>query len=131
MLQCHRNVSSWWSFQFHSGNLLIKTANQFFSAKFSITSFQTFKDDLDEDDVMLLDTWNQLFIWVGANANKIEKEKTAVAAVNKINFNSISWNNNLLVRVPSNWPCWPRCWHQYYNSKTRPRTSNIYRWIYA
>ena len=39
---------------------------------------------------MLLDTWNQLFIWVGANANKIEKEKTAVAAVNKINFNSIS-----------------------------------------
>ena len=65
-------------------------ANQFFSAKFFITSFQTFKDDLDEDDVMLLDTWNQLFIWVGANANKIEKEKTAVAAVNKINFNSIS-----------------------------------------
>ena len=39
---------------------------------------------------MLLDTWNQLFIWVGANANKIEKEITAVAAVNKINFNSIS-----------------------------------------
>ena len=57
---------------------------------FSTTSFQTFKDDLDEDDVMLLDTWDQLFIWVGANANKIEKEKTAVAAVNKINSNSIS-----------------------------------------
>ena len=35
---------------------------------------------------MLLDTWKQLFIWVGADANKIEKEKTAVAAVSLHKF---------------------------------------------
>ena len=30
---------------------------------------------------MLLDTWNQLFIWIGTNARKEEKEQAAVAAV--------------------------------------------------
>jgi hypothetical protein len=30
---------------------------------------------------MLLDTWNQLFIWIGKRARKEEKEQATVAAV--------------------------------------------------
>ncbi|KAK2490675.1 hypothetical protein MC885_017234 [Smutsia gigantea] len=43
-----------------------------------ITDFT--QDDLNPSDVMLLDTWDQVFLWIGAEANATEKESALAMA---------------------------------------------------
>ncbi|XP_063285337.1 villin-1 [Pelobates fuscus] len=38
------------------------------------------QDDLAEDDIFLLDTWDQVFFWVGKDANDTEKSEAAITA---------------------------------------------------
>lgn len=38
------------------------------------------QDDLDEEDVMLLDIWDQIYLWIGQGANESEKKEAAVTA---------------------------------------------------
>uniref|UniRef100_UPI00398F422C scinderin n=1 Tax=Pristiophorus japonicus TaxID=55135 RepID=UPI00398F422C len=38
------------------------------------------QDDLAEDDVMLLDVWDQVFVWIGIDANEVEKSESVKSA---------------------------------------------------
>uniref|UniRef100_A0A8C3SGB4 Scinderin n=2 Tax=Chelydra serpentina TaxID=8475 RepID=A0A8C3SGB4_CHESE len=38
------------------------------------------QDDLAEDDVMLLDTWEQVFVWIGKDANETERNESVKSA---------------------------------------------------
>ncbi len=39
------------------------------------------QEDLEEDDVMILDAWTQLFVWVGATARTEEKQEAVKTAL--------------------------------------------------
>lgn len=41
---------------------------------------QFVQDDLNEDDVMLLDTWDQVFLWIGQNANEDERKEAVTTS---------------------------------------------------
>ncbi|KAM8802841.1 LOW QUALITY PROTEIN: advillin [Rhynchonycteris naso] len=51
------------------------------TGQFIVTEITDFtQDDLNPGDVMLLDTWDQVFLWIGAKANATEKESALVTA---------------------------------------------------
>ncbi|XP_067881020.1 advillin [Heterodontus francisci] len=45
-----------------------------------VTNFT--QDDLSKDDVMLLDTWDQIFLWIGQEANEVERKEALTTAQN-------------------------------------------------
>ncbi|XP_013376424.1 PREDICTED: advillin [Chinchilla lanigera] len=51
------------------------------TGRFIVTEITDFtQDDLNPSDVMLLDTWDQVFLWIGAEANATEKERALATA---------------------------------------------------
>uniref|UniRef100_A0AAY4B097 HP domain-containing protein n=1 Tax=Denticeps clupeoides TaxID=299321 RepID=A0AAY4B097_9TELE len=59
---------------------LFECSNQ--TGRFLMTEVQDFaQEDLDEDDVMLLDTWEEVFLWIGNSANQYETQEASKSAV--------------------------------------------------
>ena len=44
--------------------------------------FDYAQEDLIEDDIMLLDTYNEIFLWIGQGANDLEKKAALETAIN-------------------------------------------------
>jgi len=52
------------------------------SGAFKVEELFSFgQDDLDRDDVFLLDTYNEVFVWVGAGSNETERKQALLTAV--------------------------------------------------
>ncbi|KAM4046007.1 advillin isoform 2-T3 [Anomaloglossus baeobatrachus] len=52
------------------------------TGRFVVTEVTDFnQDDLDPTDVMLLDTWDQIFLWIGVEANDVEKKEAVATAI--------------------------------------------------
>ncbi|XP_030625450.1 villin-1 [Chanos chanos] len=52
---------------------LFECSNQ--TGRFRMTEIDGFaQEDLDDDDVMLLDTWEEIFLWIGDSANQSERQ---------------------------------------------------------
>ncbi|XP_034389676.1 advillin [Cyclopterus lumpus] len=51
------------------------------TGRFIVTEVTQFtQDDLNEDDVMLLDTWDQVFLWIGKETNEVERKESVVTS---------------------------------------------------
>ncbi|KAG9349429.1 hypothetical protein JZ751_027872 [Albula glossodonta] len=58
---------------------LFECSNQ--TGRFLATEITNFtQEDLDEDDIMLLDIWDQVFLWIGRGANEAEKREAITTA---------------------------------------------------
>lgn len=51
------------------------------TGRFMVTEITDFiQDDLSESDVMLLDTWDQIFLWIGKESNQVERKEALPTA---------------------------------------------------
>uniref|UniRef100_A0A8D3DGQ6 HP domain-containing protein n=1 Tax=Scophthalmus maximus TaxID=52904 RepID=A0A8D3DGQ6_SCOMX len=51
------------------------------TGRFIVTEVTQFtQDDLNEADVMLLDTWDQVFLWTGDEANEVERKEAVLTS---------------------------------------------------
>ncbi|XP_074140649.1 villin-like protein isoform X2 [Sminthopsis crassicaudata] len=51
------------------------------TGRFIMTEIMFFsQDDLDEDDIMLLDTWEEVFLWIGKDSSAYEKKDSVAVA---------------------------------------------------
>uniref|UniRef100_A0A6Q2X4W7 HP domain-containing protein n=1 Tax=Esox lucius TaxID=8010 RepID=A0A6Q2X4W7_ESOLU len=59
---------------------LFECSNQ--TGRFMMTEVEDFaQEDLDQDDVMLLDTWEEIFLWIGKSANEYETKEACNSAL--------------------------------------------------
>uniref|UniRef100_A0A3Q1HWR2 Villin-like n=1 Tax=Acanthochromis polyacanthus TaxID=80966 RepID=A0A3Q1HWR2_9TELE len=64
---------------------LFECSNQ--TGRFRVTEVDDFdQSDLDEEDVMLLDTWEEIFLWVGKFANQTETKESWNSAQEYLRF---------------------------------------------
>ncbi|XP_075684887.1 scinderin-like [Rhinoderma darwinii] len=57
------------------------------------------QEDLAEDDVMMLDTWEQIFLWVGIDSNDVEKKESLVAATGYLKSDPSGRDKNIPITV--------------------------------
>jgi len=59
------------------------------SGAFAVEEIFNFtQDDLDKNDVFLLDTYNEVFVWVGAGSNEVERKQALITAVKYVEENA-------------------------------------------
>uniref|UniRef100_A0A8C7CRF9 Villin-like n=1 Tax=Oncorhynchus kisutch TaxID=8019 RepID=A0A8C7CRF9_ONCKI len=59
---------------------LFECSNQ--TGRFRMTEVEDLtQEDLDQDDVMLLDTWEEIFLWIGRSANEYETKEACNSAL--------------------------------------------------
>ncbi|GCC36965.1 hypothetical protein chiPu_0015465 [Chiloscyllium punctatum] len=97
---------------------LFECSNQ--TGRFIATEITDFtQDDLDDDDVMLLDTWEQIFLWIGNGANEKEKEDSIVTAQEYLNTHPTKRDSSTPIVIvkqgfePPTFTGWFMAWDQY------------------
>ncbi|XP_061470969.1 advillin isoform X2 [Rhineura floridana] len=82
-----------------------------------ITDFT--QDDLSESDVMLLDTWDQIFLWIGKEANETEKKKALMMAQEYLQTHPSGRDTDTPILIikqgfePPNFTGWFLAWDPY------------------
>ncbi|XP_061082475.1 villin-1 isoform X1 [Conger conger] len=97
---------------------LFECSNQ--TGVFTSTEISNFtQEDLDEDDVMLLDIWDQVFLWIGRGANETEKKQAFLKAQDYLRNHPAGRNVNtpiVLVKQefePPTFTGWFPAWDPY------------------
>ncbi|KAJ7317757.1 hypothetical protein JRQ81_003919 [Phrynocephalus forsythii] len=88
-----------------------------------ITDFT--QDDLSESDVMLLDTWDQIFLWIGKEANAEERKEALTTAQEYLQSHPSGRETDTPILVikqgfePPNFTGWFLAWDPYHWSERK------------
>lgn len=75
------------------------------SGRFTVEEVSNFtQEDLDDDDIMILDTGAEVYIWIGNGANEQEKKKSAKLAEDYVRTDPTERNldNTVIIKVKQN-----------------------------